>query len=762
MTVLRSVNVNAVQSGYLWCMAPLLLLLLAACPSLEPAEDPVVSDAFDVRASVEQLHIWNAPIEAGVEVLDAADNVVFEGETDYQGSLMVRELEPADGYEVRLTDEPEERTTHLDVVSVEESLPDPSFYDQTLNEGRGYLRTRDGTTLSYFLKLPGPPEDGPYPTLVNYSGYSPSRGGQPLGGQAEAFCGIFPILCDAPSFGSGILGGVMGYAVIGVNVRGTGCSGGAYDYFEPLQLLDGYDVVEIVAGQPWVKHNHVGLVGLSYPGITQLFVASTRPPSLAAISPMSVLADTGSSTLQPGGIYNDGFAHEWIENVLNKALPYSHGWIQDVVDAGDDVCEENQLLHSQLFDAIEKARQNPFYTDEVAAPLDPSAFVQDIDVPVYLSGQWQDEQTGPHFAALLDKFDSSPATRFVVTNGVHPDGFAPQALAEWSAFLDLFVAEEVPRIPQAVRLMVPQFMGDLFGDNLALPAGRFEDFDTHAEALEAWQAEDPVRVLLESGAADGVVAGAPEAAFVATFPTWPPESTATRWYLEGDGMVEEAPSAEGSASFEHDPEAGQRGNLASGSVNGVQPDWDWVAPTDEGSLSFLSEPLEDDLVLAGHGSVDLWVRSTEDDADLQVTLSDVRPDGMESFIQAGWLRASHRGLREDATELRPVKTHTEDSFAPLVPGEWTLTRVEIMPFGHVLHAGSRIRLTVDTPGGTMARWRFALTEFDTPPTYTVGFGGEVASSIVLPAVDVAVPSDQPECFALRGQPCRPFEAPASN
>ena len=43
---------------------------------------------------------------------------------------------------------------------------------------------------------------------------------------------------------------LLGYAVVDVNMRGTGCSGGAFDYFEPLQALDGYDVIETVARQP--------------------------------------------------------------------------------------------------------------------------------------------------------------------------------------------------------------------------------------------------------------------------------------------------------------------------------------------------------------------------------------------------------------------------------------------------------------------------------------------------------------------------------
>ena len=43
-----------------------------------------------------------------------------------------------------------------------------------------------------------------------------------------------------------------------MNMRGTGCSGGAFDYFEPLQGLDGYDVIETVARQPWVLHHASG------------------------------------------------------------------------------------------------------------------------------------------------------------------------------------------------------------------------------------------------------------------------------------------------------------------------------------------------------------------------------------------------------------------------------------------------------------------------------------------------------------------------
>ena len=91
-------------------------------------------------------------------------------------------------------------------------------------------------------------------------------------------------------------------------MRGTGCSGGAFDYFEQLQSTDGYDAIETIAAQPWVAHHKVGMVGLSYPGISQLFVAQLRPPHLAAIAPLSVIDDTIKGTLSPGGVLNTGFA----------------------------------------------------------------------------------------------------------------------------------------------------------------------------------------------------------------------------------------------------------------------------------------------------------------------------------------------------------------------------------------------------------------------------------------------------------------------
>ena len=56
-------------------------------------------------------------------------------------------------------------------------------------------------------------------------------------------------------------------------MRGSGCSGGVIDLFDYPTTADGYDIIEIVARQPWVLGDKVGMIGISFPGISQLFVA---------------------------------------------------------------------------------------------------------------------------------------------------------------------------------------------------------------------------------------------------------------------------------------------------------------------------------------------------------------------------------------------------------------------------------------------------------------------------------------------------------
>jgi predicted acyl esterase len=732
-------------------IAATFLLVFAGCSGDGNAR-------FSVRESVEQLQVTHATAGSALEVVDSTGQVIASGTADALGSLMFRKLAPGTGYVVRAGNE---RSRHLTVKSVAGSQPSQDFYRaRSLKPGFNYIKTRDGTTLSAYVNLPGPAENGPYPTVIDYSGYSPSKPGAPI--QAAAFlCDQKPILCDAPNDPAGLIAGLFDYAVVSVNVRGTGCSGGAFDYFEMLQLLDGYDVIETVAAQPWVLHHKVGMVGLSYPGIAQLFVASTRPPSLAAITPLSVIGNA-QTTMLPGGILNDGFAVEWVDSVISQAKPYGQGWEQGRVDGGDSECKENQLLHGQLVDNVAQARMTQFYDPSLHDRLNPTLFVDQIEVPVLLVGQWQDEQTGPFFFTLLDRFTGSPSKRFIVHNGVHVDGFAPDVLNEWHAFLELFVAERVPKDDPLVRDFSPILFQKIFQSGMRLDVSKWSSYTSYDQALADWKAQPQLRALFESGNATGADPGAPMPTFDREFAGWPPpETRARRFYFQPDGSLGDgAPTATDSAShFSLDPAAGERGILApGGNVWDLLPSYDWQQPAPGKAVVFESAPLDAELVMMGSGSVDLWLSSTVDDADLQANLTEVRPDGQEMYVQSGWLRASYRGLGPDSTELWPSPTYEQKDWAPLVPGEWTQVRVPLAGFQHVFRAGSRIRVLVDTPGGSRAAWRFALKTFPTEAVHTIGHDATHPSSVALPVLEgVTAPSGLPPCPSLRAQQCRPWQ-----
>ncbi|MEZ4227099.1 MAG: CocE/NonD family hydrolase [Polyangiaceae bacterium] len=714
------------------------------------------SAPFAVRESVEQLHVTHTEPGTKLELVDSGGSVVQSGTTDALGSLVFRQVAPGSGYEVREASAPDQRVDGLTVMSIAGSKPPQSFYDeQKLVAGVNYITVRDGTTLAAYVTLPGPPEKGPYPTVVNYSGYSPAKPGEPIG-DFQSLCGNLPVLCDAPNDPSALIAALMGYATVGVNMRGTGCSGGAYDFFEPLQKLDGYDVIEVVAAQDWALHHKVGMTGLSYPGISQLFVAREKPPGLAAITPLSVIGNT-LTTLAPGGILNDGFALIWAQQVLDKASAYAQGWEQARVDDGDDVCKENQLLHEQKVDIIQKARDNPFYTPEVVDPINPTDFVGEIEVPVFLACSFQDEQTGPYFFSLLDRFDKASTRKLTVYNGIHPDGFAPQVLIEWSAFLDLYVKQAVPSVPTSVRTLSPLLFNEIFKTQISLPDDRFSSFTSHADALAAYEAEPDVKVIFENGA--GTPVGAPIGTFEHSLAAWPPPTTAVRYYLQPDGSLALAAPTDAFAAstFELDPEAGQRGILApGGQLWDPLPNYAWPELAAGKAVVFDSAALTEDQVMLGSASVDLHLRADVDDADLEVNLSEIREDGQEMYVQSGWLRASHRKLAAASTELWPEHSYAKTDNVALVPGQWESVRVGIPAFAHVFRKGSKIRISVDTPGDSRAEWRFELKAFAGGAHYDIGHDAARPSSIVLPVVNIPVTTPQPACPSLRGQPCRPY------
>ena len=88
------------------------------------------------------------------------------------------------------------------------------------------------------------------------------------------------------------------------------------------------------------------------------------------------------------------------------------------------------------------------------------------------------------------------------------------------------------------------------------------------------------------------------------------------------------------------------------------------------------------------------------DVDLQVTVTEVRPDGKETYVQSGWLRASERKLEGRQQPLAPEPTFGRADARPLPKGKFTELTVPLYYEGHVYRAGSRIRIIIARPTAT--------------------------------------------------------------
>ncbi len=728
-----------------------VLTLAPVGPTTAPAAAAV---SFTVRGSIEQVSTWgHAP---GTEVtVSGPASFTATGTADAQGALLFRNVPPGAGYVVSTSAGDADPVT----VTDPDDHPDPSFYEGIeLETGYGYIPTRDGTLLSANIVRPfAGPTTGPRPVVVTYSGYDPSN---PAGLPPEAL----PYAA-------------RGYIVVAVNMRGSGCSGGAFDYYEPATSTDGYDVIEAVAAQDWAN-GRVGMVGISYSGISQLYVAATQPPHLRAITALSPYDDAYRGILYPGGIRNEGFALQWALDRQAAAQPAARPWVQQRIANGDTVCADNQVLRLQSRDLEAEISPNRYDSDEYQY-LAISSFADRIQVPVYLAAQFQDEQTGGsavHLAQILQ--NSGHVFRASFGNGAHADPMGPTELPRVMEFVDFYVGRQVPDL-SFLRPLASDILDDLFEQPIDVPPDRFTGMSFN-DAKRTYEREQPIRIRYEVGGVAGRE-GAPYATAERTYDAWPiPGTTAQRWYLQPDGaLAQTAPAVaddldRATSSYRYAPDE-IRPPTFDGPTDAMwkrHPDVHWDSPAEDTALTFTTPPATGTSVYAGTGSVDLWLGSTAADTDLEAVITEVRPDGQEVFVQSGWLRASHRALDPArSTALRPWPTHYEADAAPIPSGEMVPVRLALFPFAHVVRPGSRLRLSIEAPGGNQPLWDYS--ELPGEATNTVGHSAGRPSSVALPLISdpgavAALPRTTPSCSvpgvtvqaqSLRNQPCRADRSP---
>ncbi len=249
----------------------------------DPAPAVTAPATFSGHGSIDQAYAVGAAPGTKLVLADASGNRVGGGTADRLGSLVVRNVVPGSGYTFRaVAGSTVKGTAPFRVLSTTDT-PTAAFYaDQHLHEGLNYLTMRDGVQLAATLRLPPGKTlaDGPFPTVIEESGYAIAAPHSLVDAvlHTNGASTSDPLVPDTATVVGSLIAPLLGFASISLQMRGTGCSGGDFDLFDLPTTYDGYDAVQIAAAQPWVANHKVGMVGISFSGISQMFVAGTRPP----------------------------------------------------------------------------------------------------------------------------------------------------------------------------------------------------------------------------------------------------------------------------------------------------------------------------------------------------------------------------------------------------------------------------------------------------------------------------------------------------
>jgi predicted acyl esterase len=436
----------------------------------------------------------------------------------------------------------------------------------------------------------------------------------------------------------------QGYAYVHMDVRGSGRSGGDFEFLGRREQEDLYDVIEWTGAQAWCT-GKVGGIGQSYFCMLQWFMAALAPPSLACIGAHDGLADAYRGGTYHGGIPCDFFpGYWWYQNRFINRFPAS----------GPPREQETDL--SQLLAA--HPTYDDFWRERSAWEL-----LDRIKIPVYSSGVWAKMQL--HTRGNIDAYARVKGPKKLRMSGV------PNA---WAA------AAEFSSIDFHKRVLLPFYDHYLKGkdtDYLARPNVEYAVRGTTTmRSADTWP---PAGLRYERWHLNGGASGSVTS-------------------LNDGGLALKPASGPASTTYKY-PDPGWVAGVVGFGPTGPAGGFDPVRRV----LTFTTAPLQADLEICGPIKLTLHASSSAPDTDFFIKLSDQFPQSSEDrgkglnpfaeLITRGWLRASHRALdTAHSTEMVPRQSHTDPQ--PLEPGKVYKFEISLEAIGHRLKQGHRLRLEI--------------------------------------------------------------------
>jgi len=425
-----------------------------------------------------------------------------------------------------------------------------------------------------------------------------------------------------------------GFAVVVQDMRGRWGSEGIFSPY-PNAAEDGVATLDWVVDQAW-SNGRVGTIGCSALGESQIILGAARHPAHRAMIPIGAGGAIGEARGDFGffGFFEGGI----------PALASAVGWFGRFGGktsgkmSSPKIAPTTVLSTLPLRDTVARSRPDKTDFEEMLDNFGtPNGFAEwgyisdgdRFDAAVLMVDTWYDQAVQSTLALSGLMAESAPSVQTIIAPGTHCD---TEGAINSGKLGDLSVSGSFTKPLNDIYLaFMSHHLGS--GPKLMLPP-----FSTYVLNEDRW---------LETS-------------------NWPPDqSVASTWLLSDDKLLAPDQTNESlkSRSFNSDPSnpvptLGGAVCCTGDPATRSGPLFQNPIEDRNDLLLFTSDPLTEQLRIAGPVTTQLYVSSDTPDTDLVLRLTDVDPQGRSVLIQEGGLRLRYRNGFLEPKLMKPSEVYS--------------------------------------------------------------------------------------------------------